>query len=91
MHRERFLEEAGSPSETEKRQGDDRWQPDRFGSGNDRFQPCLRPSVVWRILVDGIYEQIDVDNDHLRKAIFLPSSSSSIAVAASRALSQRKF
>src|SRR5579883_503088 len=43
------------------------------------------------VLIDGIDEQVDVDDDHFRNESFLISSSSSIAAAVSSALSHRKF
>jgi hypothetical protein len=47
--------------------------------------------MVWRTAVDRVDQQIDVNDDHLRNENFRLNSSSSMAAAASSALSHRKF
>ena len=91
IHGQRLLKEPCPRRQPEKGQEDGPRQPNGFCSGNRDFEPCLCLLVVWGILVDRIDEQVDVYNDHLRKENFRPNSSSSMAVAASSALSHRKF
>src|ERR1700730_6547423 len=84
-------EQAGPRGDTKERQEHVPGESDALLSGNRGFQPALRLLVLWSVYVDGVNEDVDVQEYHLRSESLRPSSSSSIASAAARALSQRKY
>src|SRR5579864_4550313 len=84
-------EQAWPRGDTKERKKHVPGESDTFLSGDSGFQPAFRLLVLWSVDVDGVNEDIDVQQYHLRSESLRPSSSSSMASAAARALSQRKY
>src|ERR1700680_413012 len=88
---QRVPEQTWPRGDTKERQEYVPRESDTLLSGDSGFQPALRLLVLWSVYVDGVNEDIDVQEYHLRSESLRPSSSSSMASAAAKALSQRKY
>ena len=85
-----FWEHIRSCRQTKESEEDNPRKANCFRSGKRGLPPRFRFGVPRRIFIDGVDEEVDVNEDHLRSASLRVISSSSMASAMASALSQRK-
>jgi hypothetical protein len=88
LGRQRLLEDPGTRGEAQEREDHDPGEADRRRSGERALQPSARGAVMGRIGVDGVDQDVGVDEYHLRISSLRAIASSSSASASRNALSR---
>src|SRR5688572_2628681 len=87
VHREGSGEKGGPRAQTKKGQQDAPLESYRFGARESSFKPVLGLAMLRGVFVDGIEQDVRVDQLHFRRLSLRASSSSSSAAAIDSALS----
>lgn len=86
LYRERLRENSRSSRNPQERENHDPIKPDQLVAGQRFFEPLATNHMFYRVLVDGVQQDVGIDNLHWRSPIFWIMASSSISNASAVAL-----